>query len=185
MPTKNSSTSSATPVITPVTPDPNPAAPAAATPVITSVSRTKVAAEVSFQTLVTGLPAVFAGELTFDLPSGTYTLAELTAPFQRRIAAAEATKAAEIAYHDAVAAEKPIVAESDARRKEVKQLAVGRFGAKSSVLAQLGFTPEKPRKVSAATKAGSAAKSAATRKSKKAATAEAPATPAPTPKPGA
>ena len=178
MPTKNSST-------TPVTPTPSPAASPAAAPVITSVSRTKVAAEVSFQTLVTGLPAVFVGEATFDLPSGTYTLAELTAPFQKRIAVAEATKAAEIAYHEAVAAERAVVAESNARRKEVKQLAVGRFGASSSALSQLGFTPEKPRKVSAATKAGSAAKSAATRKSKKAAPAEAPATPAPAPKPGA
>lgn len=126
-----------------------------------------MAAEVSFQTLVAGFPVVFAGEATFVLPSGTYTLAEILGPFQKRIAAAEATKAAETAWHAAVAAERPIVAEAEALRGEVKQLAAGRFGASSSTLAQLGYTPAKPRKVSAATKAGSAAKAKVTRASKK------------------
>jgi hypothetical protein len=156
---------------TPRNPNPSPAAPAAGPPVITSVSRTKVAAEVSFQTLVTGLPVLFAGEASLVLPSGTYTLEGLTAPLQARIAASEATKAAETAFHDAVAAEQPIVASSDELRKEVKQVAVGRFGAQSTTLAQLGFTPAKPRQVSAATKAGSAVKAKATRSAKKAAAA--------------
>jgi hypothetical protein len=147
--------------------NPTPAATPASPPVITSVSSAKVAAEVSYQTLVTGLPVVFVGESSFILPSGTYTLAELLGPFQKRIAAAEATKAAEIAWHDAVAAERPIAEQADALRKEVKQLTAGRFGASSSVLSQLGYTPDKPRKVSVAIKAASAAKSAATRKAKK------------------
>jgi hypothetical protein len=76
-----------------------------------------------------------------------------------------------------VAAERPIAEQADALRKEVKQLTAGRFGASSSVLSQLGYTPDKPRKVSAAIKAASAAKSAATRKAKKA-------PPPPAPKPG-
>jgi len=170
LPTKKSITK-------PVKPNPSPAANPASPPVITSLSAAKVAAEVSFQTLVTGFPVVFAGESSFVLPSGTYTLAELLGPFQKRIAAAEATKTAESAWHDAVAAERPVAEEAEALRKEVKQLAVGRFGASSSVLSQLGFTPAKPRKVSAATKAGSAAKAKATRASKRPG-------PTPTPKPG-
>ena len=178
MPVQNSSTPSATPSTPPVTPDPSPAAPAASPPIITSVSATKVAAEVGFQTLVTGLPLVFAGEAQFALPSGTYTLAELLTPLQKRVAMAEATKVAEKQYHDAVAAEQAVVQVADLLRGEVKQLAIARFGKKSSALAQLGFPPAKARVVSAATKAASAAKAAATRKAKKA-------TPAPTPKPGA
>jgi hypothetical protein len=180
MPTKKNSTK-------PVTPNPSPAASPASPPVITTartpkVSRARVAEEVACQTLVTGLPVVFAGEAMLVLPSGTYTIAEVTAPFQKRIAAAEATKAAETQFHDAVAAEVPVVAAANALRKEVKQLAVARFGATSSALTQLGFEPAKARQVSAATKAGAAAKGKATREAKKAATAPA-APPAPTPKP--
>jgi len=181
MPTKKSST--------PSTPNanPSPAASPATPPVITTasktkVSRAKVAEEVAYQTLVSGLPVVFPGQTTFVLPSGTYTLAELTAPFQQWIAAAEATKTAETQFHDAVAAEVPLAAAASALRKEVKQLAVGRFGASSSALTQLGFTPAKARLVSAATKAASAAKGKATRTAKKAAPAPAPAAP-PAPKP--
>ena len=162
MPIKKSSTK-------PVNPNPSPAASPASPPVITSVYTTQVAAEVSFQTLVTGFPVVFAGESSFVLPSGTYTLAQLLGPFQKRIAAAEATKAAETAWHDAVAAERPVAEQADTLRKEVKQLAAGRFGASSSVLSQLGYTPDKPRKVSVAVKANSAAKARATRAAKKAA----------------
>lgn len=154
----------------------SPAATAASPPVITSISRTKVAAEVSFQTLVTGLPVLFAGKAVLVLPSGTYTLAQLTPTFQQAISAIEATKAAEVQYHDTVAAEQVAVAAAVALRKEVKQVAVGQFGAASSTLAQLSFTPAKPRQVTAATKAASAAKSLATRKAKKA-------SPPPAPKP--
>jgi hypothetical protein len=136
-----------------------------------------VAAEVSFQTLVTGLPVLFAGKAALVLPSGTYTLAELTPTFQNAITAVEATKAAEVQYHDTVAAEHLAVEAALALRKEVKQVAVGQFGPASSTLSTLGFTPTKPRQVSAATKAASAAKSVATRKAKKA-------TPPPAPKPG-
>jgi hypothetical protein len=142
------------------------------------VSDTKVATEVSLQTLVAGLPVVFAGEAELVLPSGTYTLAELIAPVQKAIGSMEATKAAQTQYHDAVAVEKPAVAAAVALHKEVKALAIGRFGAESSKLLQLGCTPAKPRKVSAATKAGSAAKAKATRAAKKA-------PPPPPAKPGA
>ena len=82
-------------------------------------------------------------------------------------AAAVATMGGETAWHDAVAAERPVAEEANALRKEVKQLAAGRFGASSSVLSQLGYAPAKPRKVSAAVKAGSAAKGKATRAAKK------------------
>jgi len=108
------------------------------------------------------------------LPSGTYTLAELTAPLQKAITAAEATKTAASQYDDAVAAEKPFAEAADALRKEVKALAVARFGPTSSTLSQLGFEPARPRQVSAATKAASAAKARATRAAKKAAKAPAP-----------
>jgi hypothetical protein len=115
------------------------------------------------------LPVLFAGKASLELPSGTYTLAELTPPFQKAIAAVEATTTAETAYHDTVAAEHLAVAAALALRKEVKQVAAGQFGPESSTLSQLGFAPAKPRKVSAATKAASAAKAVATRKAKKAA----------------
>jgi hypothetical protein len=180
MPIKKSSTK-------PVTPTPSPAASAASPPVITTArttraSRARVAEEVACQTLVTGLPVVFAGEATLVLPSGTYTMAELSAPFQKRIAAAEATKVAETQFHDAVSAEAPVAEAANALRKEVKQLAVARFGATGGALTQLGFEPAKARQVSAATKAGAAAKGKATREAKKAATAPV-APPAPAPKP--
>jgi hypothetical protein len=212
MTTKKSSTqpTSSTPTSVPSNPSPatsaasppaapaSPATPAASPPIITSVSSTKVAAEVSYQTLVAGLPTVFPGQTQFVLPSGTYTLDELLAPFQKRIAMAEATKAADTQYHAAVAAEQAVVEVTEPLRGEVKQLAVARFGKKSSALAQLGFPPGKPRVVSAATKAASAAKAAATRKAKKAAaaaagttatpspaaTTQSPVTPPPAPKPG-
>ena len=183
IPTTKSSTQSQSSNPSPAAPAASPPVTTASPPVITSARDSKVATEVSLQTLVTGLPVVFAGEATLVLPSGTYTLAEITGPAQQAIAAIEATKAAETQYHDAVAAERPVVEAALALQKEVKQLAVGRFGAESSTLSQLGCTPAKPRQVSAATKAASAAKAAATRKAKKAVSAPAPASPPPTPKP--
>jgi hypothetical protein len=184
MTTSRSSTKPVTPSPIPAAPAPGPSAVTDPPPIITSARNNKVAVEVSLQTLVTGLPLVFAGEDSLPLPSGTYTIAQIIGVAQQGITAIEATKATETQYHDAVAAERPVVEAALALQKEVKQLAVGRFGAQSSKLSQLGCTPAKPREVSAATKAASAAKAKATRAAKKAPAPPAPASPPPAPKPG-
>jgi hypothetical protein len=181
MPTKNTAAQSTTTA----SPSPAPAPAATGAPVITSTSPHKVPAEVAFQTLVAGIPLVFPGQTSFQLPSGTYSLDELLAPLQKRIAAAEATKTALAQWHDAVQAERGVAADANARRKEVKQLAAARYGAQSTKLSVLGFTPAKPRKVPASTKANAAAQSKATRAAKKAALEAAAAAPEPKAAPAA
>ena len=130
-------------------------------PIITGVD--KVAAEVSYQTLVNGLGTVLGNVSSFELPSGTYTRAELIGQFQQRIAAAEATKTSNTTWRDNVAAEREIAAATDPLREQVRQLAIARLGKSSPKLKQLGFTPAKKRQVPVATKAQAQVKAKGTR----------------------
>jgi hypothetical protein len=130
-------------------------------PVITGVD--KIAAEVSYQTLVNGLGTVLANVSSFELPSGTYTRGQLIGQFQQRIAAAEATKASNTTWRENVAAERELAAVTDPLRDQVRQVAIARLGKASAKLKQLGFTPAKKRQVPVATKAEAQSKAKGTR----------------------
>ncbi len=130
-------------------------------PVITGVD--KIAAEVSYQTLVNGLGTVLANVASFELPGGTFTRTQLIGQFQERIAAAEATKASNTTWRENVAAERELAAVTDPLREQVRQAAIARLGKSSPKLKQLGFTPAKKRKLPVAMKAQAQTKAKNTR----------------------
>ncbi len=171
MPTKkntmsnNKKTTSKTATTTP------PATPAllpVPTPVITTAgtdpgSKAREAVELSYQTLVTGL-------LTYHQPTDLFTIdgeqeetSALVAIFQKRIAAAEATKAAKDAYHEAVAAERAADQEARPLRAGLETQFQAQLGKTSPKLKIYGFVPRKVTVLTPAEKAEAAAKATATK----------------------
>jgi hypothetical protein len=144
--------------------------PPATTPAITNLTRTKVNVEAQYQTLVAGIVANLSSETSLPIDGGTYTIADLVSRFQDWIAAAEKAKASKNIWHSDVQSEREILAAVSPLLKGVQRYVEARYGEDSSKLAEFGFLPRKPRKVSADTKAASAAKAKATRAARKAAT---------------
>jgi hypothetical protein len=132
-------------------------------PVITTLTNTKVNIEAQYQTLVNGILANLKDVTTFEMGGGTYALADLISQFQQRIAAAEKTKASKTVWHTDVLSERQVAGATGPLRKVMQSFLVGRYGAQSPKLGEFGFSPGKPRKVSAQTKAAAAVKAKATR----------------------
>ncbi len=152
-------------------PNPTGDAAQAAPPVVTApsgpgTSKSKMNVEVRYQTLIAGLLANFDPASSFPLPTGTFTRDELVAILQKRIAAGEASKSAKTAWHSTVEAERQAEADLSPLRKPLQQSLAGRFGASGAQMAEFGFAPAKPRKVSAKTKAAAAVKAKATRQAR-------------------
>ena len=150
------------------TTNPTSAAPSGTPPVITSKTggaptRAKLHVETRDQTLVSGVLANLGDVTTFTLPAGTYSRDALIAAFHTRIAASEATKASENAWHAAVQAERQAELDIGPLRKSMKQFVSSRYGADSAKLAEFGFTPAKIRKTTVQGKAAAIQKSGATR----------------------
>jgi hypothetical protein len=182
--------------MSPVNPNPIPTAvpvidPKVA-PVITSVTNTKVSAEVQYQTLVTGILANLADVSTFAIGGDAYSRDDLVARLHDRIAAAEKSKASKNQWHSDVQSERLVQAAVRPLRKAMRAFVVARYGESSAKLGEFGFVPNKARKTTAKTKATAADKAKATRvarntvgkKQRKAVKAAAPGTP-PTPTAGA
>lgn len=163
-----------------------PAAPAAPSPVITTAvpdpnSKAKEAVELSYQTLCTGLQSNYPPDFVFTLDGSEQPTSVLVGAFQKRIAAAERTKAAKEAYHEAVAAER--VADQEARplRAGLETFFQAQLGKTNPKLKVYGFVPRKVTVLTPAEKAEAAAKGTATRAAggKKAKKKAAPADPTP------
>jgi hypothetical protein len=135
-------------------------------PVITTVTHTKVNTEAQLQTLVSGILANFDSGSPLSIGGGSYTIADLVARLQERIGAAEKTKASKNQWHTDVQSERQVDAALRPLLRKVQKFVEGRYGEDSAKLAEFGFTPRKPRKVSAKTKANAAVKAGATRKAR-------------------
>jgi hypothetical protein len=148
----------------PVAPAVAPAAP----PVITAVANdannsTKEAVELSYQTLNTGLLANYAPTYQFTIDGALQTAEALVGVFQKRIAAAEATKAAKTAYHGAVQAERQADLVARPLRAGLETHFQAELGKTSPKLTTYGFEPRKVAVRTAAEKAEAQQKAAATR----------------------
>jgi hypothetical protein len=114
-------------------------------------------------TLVGALTADYAASDTFELPSGTFTIPELTQEFDVYIAAAAAVGAADLAYHAAVAKEQELRASVLALRAELKAYIAARIGKSATAMASYGFVPAKTPVISSKAKVAGAVKAEATR----------------------
>ncbi len=135
-------------------------------PVITTVTHTKVNTEAQLQTLVSGILANIDSGSSLSINSETYTTADLVARLQERIAAAEKTKASKNQWHADVQSERQVEAALRPLVRGMQKYVESRYGDDSAKLAEFGFTPRKPRKVTARAKADAAVKAQATRKAR-------------------
>jgi hypothetical protein len=164
----------------------SPATPEATTPVITTAitdanSKAREAVELSYQTLCTGLQSNYPPDFVFTIDGNQQPTSVLVGTFQRRIAAAEATKAAKDAYHEAVAAERAADQEARPMRAGLETFFQAQLGKTNPKLKIYGFVPRKVTVLTPAEKAEAAAKGSATKAAggKKAKKKAPPATPTP------
>jgi hypothetical protein len=151
-----------------INPTVTPAAPAATTPVITTPasehnSKAKEAVELAYQTLCTGLENNYPPTYLFTIDGAQQPTSALVVVFQKRIAAAEATKAAKIAYHEAVAAERAADLVARPLRAGLETHFQAQLGKTSPKLRTYGFVPRTVTVRTPAAKAEAAAKATATK----------------------
>ncbi len=140
---------------------------ATAIPAGTTVGKINIAAqrakvEAQFTALVNGINT-FVSETTILLGDQSILKVQVVSRLQARINAAEATKAARLALHAAVAAEALTVADTTPLVADLKVFFQGRFGKTSPKMQSVGFTQAKVPQKSAASKAKGAAQAKATR----------------------
>jgi hypothetical protein len=155
MPTTNA------PAVT--TANPTTAPPAAVTGATKAAKPTKVALQVSYQALITGLQALYQPSDVFLLRDGSYTRDELIAELTGMVTAAEATKTANQTWRITVQAERAVEVKMRPLRDGIHAILQARFGKDSTQLTQFGFVPSKATKKAAVTKAAAVQKGKATR----------------------
>jgi hypothetical protein len=164
MPTKKKTTSKTPKTNPPATPALLPVpVPVITTPGTDASSKAKEAVELSYQTLVTGLQTNYQPTDLFMIDGTERQTSELVGTFQKRIAAAEATKAAKETYHEAVAAEREADQESRPLRAGLETLFQSQLGKTNPKLKVYGFVPRKVTVRTPAEKAEAAAKASATK----------------------
>lgn len=113
--------------------------------------------------LMGALSANYAASDTFELPSGTYTIPEVTEAFNAYITAVSNVGPVDLAYHAAVEKEQSLRASTFALRAELKAYIAARIGKSATGMAAYGFVPAKTPVVSAKAKVAGAIKAEATR----------------------
>jgi len=118
-------------------------------------------------TCESGLTANYPATHSWVFETKTYTRGDILNMLQAAITAAQNTKAAHDAWLAAVAAEKGQLAQLRPVQDALHRALEAEWGATSAKMTQFGFTPEKARVTTTASKAASAAKARATRAAKK------------------
>ncbi len=144
---------------------------AAAVPAITgpangSNNSTKVSLQTSYAALIAGLQAYYQPGDVLQLPTGDETRDAVIADLQKFVQAAEDTKAAYLAWRDAVQNERAIELALRPEKQAVQSVVVGRFGRASTTLLKFGIQPRVPVVRTVAEKAEANAKGEATRKAR-------------------
>jgi len=132
--------------------------------VIVRTSRT-VSVE-SDKTLAKGLNANFSAKTAFVLNGKDWTVAEIVAALNERIAASEATDTAEIAWRTAVKDQRTQDDAMQPTRQALKTALIARYGTNAEKLKEFSFAPVKARKVTVQTKAKAQVQAAATREAR-------------------
>lgn len=120
----------------------------------------------SLRTLQAGIKSNLKVDESLIVGETTYTVPALLGKIDGHLAAQIKTINAKNAFHAAVAEEKASNLDARVLRGQMKGYAVGRYGVANPILAQYGYTPAGPRRMTAATKAVAALKVKATRKAR-------------------
>jgi hypothetical protein len=134
----------------------------------TTVTQINVAAqrakvEAQFTALVNGINTQLTDVTTFTFREMQIPKTQVVSRLQARIDAAEKTKAARIAFHNAVVAEAQTVADTTPLVADLKTFLQSRYGKASSKLQTFGITQAKTPQKSVAAKGVGVAKAKATR----------------------
>jgi hypothetical protein len=145
----------------PAQPPPTPA-------VITAVANNgnrgpKIDLQAAYSALATGLLANFLPGDTFDIGGVKHTRDELVTEFNGFVTAAEDTKNKHRVWLTAVQNERQIEVQVRPLRDGVHSILDAKIGKSSPQMGQYGFTPERPRKKTAKSKADAVTKAAETR----------------------
>jgi hypothetical protein len=116
--------------------------------------------------LEAGIKANFTDVQNMIIGLSTFTVPQLEAQIETFLAAQTLTVTTKNAFHAAVAAEKASNLAATAFRSQVQAYAISRYGKTNPILSQLGFTPAKSEKTTAAVKAVAVLKVKATRKAR-------------------
>jgi hypothetical protein len=117
----------------------------------------------SILALVAGLQANFSPTDTLDLPSGTYTIDQLTQLFLAYVAILNGVASASQAFHLAVEKEQSVGKSTLAVRSQVKAVIESRVGKTSTAMTTYGFAPAKVPVHTPGAKVAAAAKAKSTR----------------------
>jgi hypothetical protein len=131
-----------------------------------NIATQKAGVAAELQALINGINTLLASVDPFILGNETIARADLLAKFQSLLNAANATKAAQTAYHNAVQSERSLTAEVAPLRAQMKLFLLSRFGKTSTQLQSFGFTPNKVPNKPVASKSTQVAKALATRKAR-------------------
>ncbi len=130
------------------------------------VTQSKITLGDQLRTLEAGIKANMSNVLTLVVGEVTYTVTELIAKIEALIQAQTDALNAKNDFHAAVAAEKTSNTAARVLRAQMHGYAVSRYGSTNPILSQFSFTPRKPKKTTAATKAVAALKVKATREAR-------------------
>jgi hypothetical protein len=144
----------------------------------TKAKQSQTARLARVQRAIAGLQKYLASSPSMVMAAVTYTPAQLQSLLQGYAPTITALQLLHVQLHTAVVGEKAQAAQIDALLSELEVFVVNMFGAKSEQVTEFGFSPRKVPVLTAAQKAASKAKAAATRKAKKAALAAVGAPPA-------
>jgi hypothetical protein len=115
------------------------------------------------RTMIVGFQKHLSGVPTIILDGKPFTPDALIKVLQTEIDAADATTAAEGAFHKTVAAEKAAVVAGEPVFRALRAFVLNQFKGQTDVLADFGITVTVAKKPDAATKAAAALKAKATR----------------------
>jgi hypothetical protein len=137
-------------------------------PLVTSVANgsntgRKTDLQTAYSALIAGLQAGYAPDYVFQLTTGDQRCDEVVAELQKYVTAAQATKSSNQAWRNNVQVERQVAAEVAPIRAAVHSVLQGRYGKGSTQLLAYGFSPQKVAERTAASKAGAAVKTKATR----------------------
>jgi hypothetical protein len=156
------------------------------------MNRSRIEQEAADQKLIDGLTKHLGPSATLVVKGAPVAQSDIVKTLKSRLDARKATDGATAAFHNAVAAEKGVLASTKPFVDDVRLAVLVQLGADPNVLADCGVAPRKPSTRKVADKALAAQKAVATRKqlgtkgSKQKKTAlAAQAAPAPAPKPTA
>jgi hypothetical protein len=128
-----------------------------------SITTTKLSVEAEYRALISGINTELVGVDTFALAGQSLTRVDLLARLQSRVDAAEATKAAQAAWHNAVQSEHAVNTEIAPLRTAMKAILVARYGKDSQKLQLFGYPPTMPAKKTVAIKGLGVVRAKATR----------------------